>query len=78
MLSALDRYLAVIDRGTYDRALERINESIEDGAVLGATVTRLDGVSEPLGPEPLPDLRTARDRLAIVMRDIVVESEEDR
>jgi hypothetical protein len=68
MLRAFDRHLAIRDRGTYERALGRLNDVIAEGGVKGAFVvpTEEEGEGPPQSLGELPDLgetRSSLDRL---------------
>ena len=77
LLRALDRHLAVTDRGTYDRAIETINESIEGPRVVGASIILLDD-SRQVRLDALPDLSVARSRLEELIQGILADPEPDR
>ena len=79
LLKALDRYLAVSDRGTYNRALELINEVVDSPRVLGAGGMPLDVVaSEPFSLEVMPHLGADRNRIAELIEQIRADPEPDR
>ena len=78
LLRALDRYLAVSDCGTYNRALQLINEVVDGPRVLGAVVMPFEvGASEPLSLEAMPDLGFTRNRIAELIEQIRADPEPD-
>lgn len=78
LLSALERHLALTDRETYDRALEMINEEVEESSVRSACVVAPDGESDAVPLDDLPELRSVRHRLKELIREIGGEPEAGR
>ena len=78
LLSALERHLALTDRETYDRALEMINEEVEESSVRSAFVVGPDAEADAVPLDDLPDLRAIRDRLKELIREIGGEPEVGR
>ena len=77
MLRAFDRHLAIYDRATFDSALGRINDVVNEGRIEDAVFIPMseEGEGEPHSLRSAPELGAVRDAVAGLIEQLSEESD---